>query len=160
MAKTKKEIDKELMYKKIMPTASAVSSDNTIKIITGNTQGAQQPAPAPQEAEPKEAAPAEDEAQNLKQMTKLAAENTRVVNLMEALVESRIDGAIKKFGCCNCEKCRNDIAAITLNKLAPCYIIEDNPILRDEMDRKRAAEVATALVQAILVVKAHPSHNV
>ncbi|MDD3428666.1 MAG: late competence development ComFB family protein [Oscillospiraceae bacterium] len=158
MAKTKKEIDKELMYKKIMPTASSVSSDSTIKIITGNTAALQEE-PTVQQTENTPAL-TKAESQDIALTTKLSLESTKVINLMEGLVEARMDAAMQKFSCCTCDKCRNDVAAITLNKLAPCYVIEENPILRDEMDRKRAAEVATALVQAILVVKARPSHEV
>ncbi|XYW68664.1 late competence development ComFB family protein [Oscillospiraceae bacterium LTW-04] len=82
-----------------------------------------------------------------------------LVNLMEAFVEKRLDAALKKFKCCTCERCRKDVLAITLNKLPPLYVIEDDPDIRDLHERERAAQVATALVQAILAVKANPTHQ-
>ena len=82
-----------------------------------------------------------------------------LVNLMEAFVEKRLDTALKKFKCCGCERCRKDVLAIALNKLPPLYVIEDDPDIRDLHERERAAQVATALVQAILAVKAQPLHE-
>lgn len=83
-----------------------------------------------------------------------------LVNLMEAFVEKRLDAALKKFKCCTCEKCRRDVLTIALNKLPPLYVVEDDPDIRDLHERERAAQVATALVQAILAVKAHPPHEI
>lgn len=79
-------------------------------------------------------------------------------NLMEDLVAARLDEAMQKFRCCMCEKCRKDVNAIALNHLKPFYVIEEDPCARIMNDRDRAAEVATALVKAILTVKSNPSH--
>ncbi|MEG2501157.1 MAG: late competence development ComFB family protein, partial [Oscillospiraceae bacterium] len=80
------------------------------------------------------------------------------VNIMEILLESRLDAAMDKFRCCNCDKCRKDIIAITLNKLPPYYITTQDPEKMADAESKYAGQVATALVQAILIVKSHPSH--
>ncbi|MEG1699540.1 MAG: late competence development ComFB family protein, partial [Oscillospiraceae bacterium] len=83
---------------------------------------------------------------------------TEPVNIMEILLESRLDAAMDKFRCCNCDKCRKDIIAITLNKLPPYYITTQDPEKMADAESKYAGQVATALVQAILIVKSHPSH--
>lgn len=79
-------------------------------------------------------------------------------NLMEDLVAARLEEAMMKFKCCMCEKCRKDITALALNHLKPFYVIEEDPAARILNERERAAEVATALVRAILTVKSNPSH--
>lgn len=89
----------------------------------------------------------------------VSAAESPLVNLMEAFVEKRLDAALKKFKCCACDRCRKDVLAIALNKLPPLYVIEDDADIRDLHERERAAQVATALVQAILAVKARPSHE-
>ena len=83
-----------------------------------------------------------------------------LVNLMEELVLTRLDSTIQRFNCCRCDKCKKDIAALALNRLAPHYtVIEGNRELKQkEAEEKYASEVTGALVQAILVVKKEPRH--
>lgn len=184
MARSKKDIDRELMYKKILPTAMGAdgAADKTVPgrgigatlpagiTLAGPEAGLQKPAevafepPLAAEAllqkQPKPAfapQPGQDE-------TPLAgamfATESPLVNLMEAFVEKRLDAALKKFKCCTCDRCRKDVLAIALNKLPPLYVIGDDADTRDLHERERAAQVATALVQAILVVKARPLHEI
>ena len=195
MARSKKEIDRELMYKKILPTAMAVDGavgkaagktipgrgvEQTLPTATG-TAGQKPPvevvfsppvaaeAVSPKPAEPgAQPPPQAKEAQVVGQVQPAAGPQPEapacvaeppLVNLMEAFVEKRLDTALKKFRCCSCERCRKDVLAIALNKLPPLYVIEDDPDIRDLHERERASQVATALVQAILAVKARPLHE-
>ena len=170
VARSKKDIDKELMYIKILPTSVAAEPpvsrpEPEEPAVVPKTAPPPvvafqpEPAPAPKEepaavvieepvAEPVVAAPPAPE-----------KEMQQPINLMEGFVESRIDEAMKKFNCCTCDKCRRDIMALALNKLQPFYVIEEDIYIRDEKEKERAADVATALVQAILTVKANPIHD-
>ncbi len=83
-----------------------------------------------------------------------------LVNLMEELVISRLESTLMRFNCCKCNKCKKDIAALALNRLAPKYVV----INRNDEEKRKAAEaeygseVTGALVQAIMVVKKEPRH--
>lgn len=187
MARSKKDIDRELMYKKILPTAAPadgkeaaplnissatleVNIQKPIEVIVSSPhmQGhfqrltEEQPEETPvfqaqdritQVDSSEEAAPADLQAE-------AALDEMPLANLMEAFVEKRLDAALKKFKCCTCERCRKDVLAIALNKLPPLYVTEKDPDIRDLHERERAAQVATALVQAILATKANPTHEI
>ncbi|MEG2660766.1 MAG: late competence development ComFB family protein [Oscillospiraceae bacterium] len=191
MARSKKEIDKELMYKKIMPTAMQndeepetvanapapifAPAQEPVPPVVAEPVADLAPVPAPTaEAAPMPAAPIAEElaeaipSEAVSQPIPSAAPvveaaapeaiATEPVNIMEILLESRLDAAMDKFRCCNCDKCRKDIIAITLNKLPPYYITTQDPEKMADAESKYAGQVATALVQAILIVKSHPSH--
>lgn len=198
LARSKKDIDRELMYKKILPTAMSpentvnkatpddgmaetlsqniaaatleVSIQKPVEVVVSSPTGEERPPKLPEEksevalpGQPQAKAQvrpyrAEDMQSGLQTATALT--EPPLVNLMEAFVEKRLDAALKKFKCCDCERCRKDVLAVALNKLPPLYVIEDDPDIRDLHERERAAQVATALVQAILTVKARPSHEV
>lgn len=198
LARSKKDIDRELMYKKILPTAMAADSVSDKTALSKNMEETLPagvavatlevsiqkpvevvfPAPLAIEASPQKSPELASEAPLIPTQFETAAVPAPVqeaahpadaavsatelplVNLMEAFVEKRLDAALKKFKCCTCDRCRKDVLAIALNKLPPLYVIEDDADIRDLHERERAAQVATALVQAILAVKAHPSHEI
>ncbi|HWP50693.1 MAG TPA: late competence development ComFB family protein [Clostridia bacterium] len=196
MARSKKDIDRELMYKKILPTAMAtdsitdkvardggmketlpqnisaamldVSIQTPVEVIISSPSGEGQSQKLPgvksgagltEVSAGIERLPVAEDVQPGIQ-TPVAPAESPLVNLMEAFVEKRLEAALKKFKCCTCERCRKDVLALTLNKLPPLYVIEGDLDIRDQHERERAAQVATALVQAVLAVKAHPSHEI
>lgn len=153
MARTKREIDKEIMFKKIMPSSFKPAVQ---------TSPSEEDAPATQTAP---IAPCGDQKPLrstliLEKSVPLGESRPALLtNVMEQLVADKIDAAITKFRCCKCDKCKKDVAAITLNKLKPKYIVSETAALADSMtERQTNAEVTTALVQAILTVKSHPRH--
>lgn len=197
MARSKKDIDRELMYKKILPTAMSentfdkqvldnkkeeirplnalsaaveVSIQKPVEVIVSSPNGEECSQKFPEENT--EVLPVQFQPEMAAETEVIPTEETRgvqiptvpaeplLVNLMEAFVEKRLEAALKKFKCCTCDRCRNDVLALALNKLPPLYVIEADPDIRDLHERERAAQVATALVQAILTVKAHPSHEI
>lgn len=198
MARSKKDIDRELMYKKILPTAMSsennfdkvaldnkkeeilplnspsatieVSIQKPVEVIVSSPNGEERPEKLPEQNT--EVLPVQFQPEMSAKTEVGPSEETRgiqiptvpteppLVNLMEAFVEKRLEAALKKFKCCTCDRCRNDVLALALNKLPPLYVIEADPGVRDLHERERAAQVATALVQAILTVKAHPSHEI
>lgn len=150
MAKSKKEIDKDIMYSKIMPTG----------------RGGPRPPALENEEEPPETdsalpqtAPAPAPAAFMPKSVQLREQSSSVVvNLMEHLVADRLDSAFKKFNCCKCDKCRKDVAAIALNKLPPKYVVTESEKIEELVKEMTGSEVSTAIVQAVLVVRTHPRH--
>lgn len=147
MAKSRTEIDKESMYRKIMPSASRVgksTSGNGPENAGVNAGGS---APAPIAA--KSAGLQLPESQDM-----------ILVNLMEELVLSRLDSTLMRFNCCKCNKCKKDIAALTLNKLAPRYVVmkSGDKDKRAQAEAEYGSAVTGALVQAIMLVKKEPRH--
>ena len=119
-----RSIDKEAMYKKIMP------STNQTKIVEEST-----PLPQPTPfLQPKV-----------------------LVNVAELAVKERIEEAMDKFKCCQCDHCVKDVLALAVNNLPPKYIV------RNELDqaleiRRYDADVISALVNAVIKVKQNPRH--
>lgn len=144
MAKSRTEIDKDMMYRKIMPSKKASDSpaessinlaagqDECINIHNKATAGLQLPEP----------------------------QNMVLINLMEDLVLTRLDSTLMRFNCCRCNKCKKDIAALTLNKLTPHYVVmkRGDEEKKNAAEEKYSSEVTGALVQAIMLVKKEPRH--
>ncbi|WP_312643748.1 late competence development ComFB family protein [Hydrogenoanaerobacterium sp.] len=146
MARSKKEIDKDAMYRKIMPSSIKAAAPEATSL---------QAAPAPEEATPIGSL----YKSGIDAQMKEQGENT-LINLMEGLVFSKLEAALERFSCCKCDKCKKDIVAIALNKLPSKYVVinEKNKAVLSLVEQQHSTEVTTALVQAILVVKANPRH--
>lgn len=148
MARARKEIDKEAMFNKIMPStrfiADGEGGDGTAERETSSQISG---------IGAKKSVIAADKEVKLKDVTGAAP----LVNLMEQMVADRLDDAITKFHCCKCDKCKKDVAAIALNKLKPRYVVAEK-VAALLNERQASSDVMTAIVQAILVVKAHPRH--
>lgn len=166
MAKTRKEIDKELMFNKIMPSArmapqpeaeartESAQTEETPVLSTGTMQNTPQEVALPRAMAigVKRSVIDTDKEVRLKE-----TEPACLVNLMERMVAEKLDAAFDKFHCCKCDKCKKDAAAIALNKLPPRYVVAEKLSLLLE-DRQTNTEVTTAIIQGILIVKAHPRH--
>lgn len=154
MAKARKEIDKEAMYQKIMPSAMR---DAKLEMESGSTGAKKAPTRRPPQPKPR-IAPESVAAQEPERTQ--VAEPAPIINIMETLLAQKIDFAIEKFHCCTCDQCRRDITAIALNKLQPKYVVADETNLAlATADKETNTQVTTALVQAILKVKSNPNHS-
>ena len=80
------------------------------------------------------------------------------INIMELLIEEKIDQAMKKFRCCECSGCRKEIFDIALDTVGE-KMVDNKPdtIAIAINDTGSRGAVTTALVKAILRVKAKPS---
>ncbi len=80
------------------------------------------------------------------------------VNVIELLINDKIDVAMTKFNCCTCSGCRDEVYNIALNSLES-KIIENKPdkITLAMNDHGTSGAVTTALVQAIIKVKTNPT---
>lgn len=161
MAKSKNEIDKEMMYRKIMPTVSRPLKQSAPFAETETA------VPSPQQTNiPVPAAPVPASVKGAVNRTSAASmqiqesRNMILVNVMEDLVLSKLDSTLARFNCCKCNKCKKDIAAVALNRLTPRYMVmkEDDAVKRHSVEEEYGSEVTSALIQAILIVKKAPRH--
>ncbi len=152
MARTKKEIDKELMYKKLMPSGpkTAKTSEDAAE------QTSYAPNLRPEAEEPfTQRRPA---ARRDVEVPFMDTQSTELVNAMESVVLEKLDGVLAKFKCCKCDRCKKDIVAIALNKLSPKYMVLPHGQSVPDIDPQTNAAVITAMIQAVLEVRAHPRH--
>ena len=157
MAKPKREIDKELMYKKLMPS-NLKSEKNTTQDIdvdeiespeTKSTVEANQPSLNPQHT----VAPHDIG------LPLMDNQPTILVNMMEKHVLEKFDSVMSRFDCCRCDRCKKDIIAISLNKLTPKYAVLPKGQLTRDVDQQTSAQVLSAMIQAVLQVRANPRHK-
>lgn len=160
MAKSKNELDKEIMYRKIMPTVSRPLKQSV-------TSAENEPsAPSPQQSNIPAASTAASSTKSAVNRTSAVSmqiqesRNMILVNVMEDLVLSKLDSTLARFNCCKCNKCKKDIAAVALNRLTPRYMVmkEDDAVKRQSVEEEYGSEVTSALIQAILIVKKSPRH--
>ncbi len=116
-----------------------------------------QPMPEPEpEAipEPQPEPEPEEEANPMERVTYL--------NIMQALVENKVDDYMRLHGMCACPRCRTDVVALTLTSLPAKYIVipenEGVPMLTLYENRYSTA-VSAQLMSACQKVAAHPRHT-
>lgn len=151
MARSKREIDKELMYKKLMPSGPKAG----------------RAAEAPESAAPVEqvlygqgVAPAPRGKPAGREVSVPALDNKRMVavNVMESAVTGKLDSVLERFSCCRCDRCKKDIVALALNKLPPKYMVLPGSLPPPDLDPQTNARVVTAMIQAVLKVRQFPRH--
>lgn len=133
-----RNIDKDEMYKKIMPSAQLREKQNEDINSTENIQ---------------DSVKTKDETKNNPTYFKPKT----LVNVAEHAVIKRRDEAIQRLKCCTCDRCLKDVTAIAVNKLTPKYVV----IYEEEVEKevvKYHGDVVTALVNAIIIVKNNPRH--
>lgn len=84
-------------------------------------------------------------------------------NVMEDLVDCRMDELLKSADCCCCEQCRADIRTLSLNMLPAKYVVSvsGNVYVRFQtMEPQLQADITTAILNAIHVVQANPRHQI
>ncbi|MCI1966091.1 MAG: late competence development ComFB family protein [Oscillospiraceae bacterium] len=154
MSRSKKEIDKELMYKKLMPSQSKQkASEEMPGDIAAPLLESAKTTPAPEAAAPHRA----PEPHKV-EIPSMDRHKTEIVNMMEEIVLSKLDGVLSRFQCCRCDRCKKDIVALALNKLPPRYmvLVHGQPV--PDIDAQTNAQVITAMIQAAIRVRAKPRH--
>ncbi|WP_326910467.1 late competence development ComFB family protein [Sedimentibacter sp. MB31-C6] len=165
MAKTKKTFDKELMYKKIMPSNIKKNNDNEKQEI----EDVQDELELQNEIKTKiatsvDAIKFKDESsmfQN-KEINVRREEKDEVIlyNITEKLVLNKLDSTLKKMNCCKCDRCKKDVVALALNNLKPIYVVAT----KDEVEKKIkeydkiGLQVTTAVLKSALTVRKNPRH--
>jgi competence protein ComFB len=83
-------------------------------------------------------------------------------NMMETLVLEKLDEVSEKLDCCQCPKCRMDIASYALNRLPPKYVATYEGEVYSKLDTlsiQYEADLLKAVFLAAEVVKNNPRHN-
>ena len=83
-------------------------------------------------------------------------------NLMEELVDNRLDEYMRSESVCRCERCRADVMALALNNLRPKYIVSVNGEVYSRYDAMKAqlqADVVMTIMNAIAVINKCPRHE-
>ena len=95
-----------------------------------------------------------EEKSNNTQVEKNNNENEIVVmNIYEKVIDMKLDDAIAKFNCCNCQFCRNNIIVATLNNLEPKYVVAQRKELKQLAENTEQSNVTKFLMKSILQVK-------
>lgn len=81
------------------------------------------------------------------------------INLAERMAENLYERYRQRLDGCPCDRCRDDSLGLALNKIRPRYVTSDTFQESDLQDRALATETVTALMKAIMRVKARPNHD-
>lgn len=153
MANFKKEIDKDLLYKKLMPSNFKPSKNLTNHPAAEEDKTAEAQADYPIAEEPPR-----KPTRRVVNIPSMGSQKTELVNLTETAVLEKYDSVTARFNCCRCDRCKKDIIALALNKLPPKYAVLNEGQLVPDVDQQLSAQVVTAMIQAVLKVRAKPRH--
>ena len=83
-------------------------------------------------------------------------------NYMEILMWQQLDEVLTSHqGVCKCEKCRYDIAALTMNFLPPRYVVTDKGQMYTKikaLEQQFTIDIITAITHAVKIVNSTPHH--
>ena len=85
-----------------------------------------------------------------------------VKNIMEDMVERKLDAMMPQLDVCNCEICRTDILCYALNRLKPKYVATSQGELLSKIDSLSSTfdiAIITQISAAAQVVNEFPRHN-
>ncbi len=86
----------------------------------------------------------------------------QLVNVMEERVMRAINDTLPQLGCCTCDRCKADVAAYTLSRVTPNYILvneNEAPPVSDPSEKEDDSEILQIIVQAADIISANPNHN-
>ena len=85
------------------------------------------------------------------------------INMMEKMVDIRMEERMKNSSCCKCEQCIEDIKCIALNNLPPKYVSTSQGELFSKIDqqmvRQNVLDIDVAVINAIEYVDKRPRHK-
>ena len=83
-------------------------------------------------------------------------------NYVEDIVDETLKSLLPKYDpICQCEKCIQDIKALTLNELKPKYVVTDEGEVYaklNELNYQFRTDIITKLMHAIDMVSKNPRH--
>ncbi|MEZ0536228.1 late competence development ComFB family protein [Caldicellulosiruptoraceae bacterium PP1] len=85
-----------------------------------------------------------------------------VKNYMEDAVISLLDKVLKDIDVCKCEKCKNDILALSLNRLPPKYVVTEEGELYTRIESLKEQfeiDIIASIAAAAFIVKQNPKHT-
>lgn len=152
MAKTKRELDKDLMFQKIMPAIA----DNPFSTVYHANHA--------DELDEQTKQSNNDAFQSLRKKVFSTtyindpATEVSVINTTENLVIGYLDSAMKKFNVCTCDKCKCYVAAFALNALEPKYVAGTSEELRKAEAEIPHKLITDALIKAVISLRTNPQH--
>lgn len=84
------------------------------------------------------------------------------MNVMQVLVEEKAPKYVQMFGLCSCERCMEDVKAITLNHLPPKYVVLERGDMVPRLtvyENKFSSDITAQLLQACKLVMERPHHG-
>ena len=84
------------------------------------------------------------------------------INVMQVLVEEKAPKYVKMFGLCSCERCMEDVKALTLNHLPPKYVVLEQGDMIPRLtvyEGKFSSDITAQLLKACKVVSDTPHHG-
>lgn len=153
MAKSKKNlINKENMFKKIMPTSYIEKDSEISDVVDVSNEVEVSLYPGMPPVEEKKSEPEKEEQD--KQM---------VHNLTESIVEDRINVLLKRAGnFCRCDICKRDMVLKAIEQLEPQYIYGTQDEINKAVEaalKQDNSGISAAVMKAFLHVRQHPSHE-
>ena len=85
-----------------------------------------------------------------------------IKNVMEDIIEKRMMPIIKQTGCCDCLKCRSDIAAYVLNNVRPKYVVTEKGELFSKTvqhDTGFDTKLMILISEGVMRIKENPRHD-
>ena len=164
------------------PIAAAIAPDAAVSVQIKNAledalegelapqQPAPQPEPAPApEPEPEPAAQAQQEPAAQPSAEGPAKwDESRLpkypgyMNVMQVLVEEKAPRYVQMFGLCSCQRCMEDVKALTLNHLPPKYVVVEQGDMIPRLtvyESKFTSDITAQLLQACKLVMERPHHG-
>jgi hypothetical protein len=152
MAKSKRELDKDLMFQKILPAIA----DNPFSTVYQNNHSGEISTPEEQSNH--------DAFQMLRKKVFSSTymcepENEiSVINIMENLILGYLDSAMKKFNVCTCDKCKCYVVAYALNVAETKYVAGTKEDLRKAEEEIPQKVITDALIKAVISLRTNPQH--
>ena len=118
-------------------------------------------APSPEGSSNPEPAPAEPEVPFSPRKTSLP-DGAVCMNVMEILVDERLERYVKMFGLCSCPRCLADARALALTRLPPKYVVMADSAATPMLSLYRAkfeSMVIAQVIQACKTVMENPRHS-
>ena len=88
--------------------------------------------------------------------------NPGYINVMQVLVEEKAPKYVKMFGLCACERCMEDVKALTLNNLPSKYVVLEQGDLVPRLtvyENKFSSDITAQMLKACRLVMERPHHN-
>ncbi len=150
--RTKRDINKELMFNKIMP--SYMPEGESYDDSNINTASPAAPVNSVQNQ-----VQTQHVQQNENANEKSVSDTVRYINITEKVLHKKLDGMITMFKCCKCEQCRQSIILNVLNNTKPHYVYQKPSEVDKLIETNNCADIIQPIIRAILDIKANPAHQ-